>query len=154
MSKGTVIKNLTKEIHCNEKYPENMNVLITNKKSEDAIVYEGDMFSVDNKEQVLLRGLLSYKQTLEDLLDAGHTLKKSAKNRCKNIIHNLECITMDEHDILSLDEDEDNVESVNYTKRILTQMEDVIYNHRENIKDVQNLTKEVLTSLMFVSTMT
>jgi hypothetical protein len=48
------VPNLVRDVHFNEKYPENHNICITNKRTKDARVYDGKRWVTINKSACLL----------------------------------------------------------------------------------------------------
>lgn len=60
------VPNLVESVHFNDKYPENKNICITNKRTNDAKVFDGEKWKTMNKDTLLTEIVDTYERELNN----------------------------------------------------------------------------------------
>jgi len=136
--KGGAIRRLTEVLCCDDNHPENMNVLIKNKKGTDAMIYDGEKFSTENKQQVYLRRLVVYRELIRNLMEQFQ-LNRRERNKCSNIIENLNSIIEEEDHLFISEETDDDDANGKYINTVIDQIENLLYDKRTDVGKIQKL---------------
>lgn len=83
--KFLAVPTLIGNIHFNEKYPQNMNISVTNKRNKEAKVFDGERWKTVDKDELINEIINSYERELEDFaLEQGDTDYQEKYERIKN----------------------------------------------------------------------
>jgi hypothetical protein len=134
--KGEFTENLTKHIHCNNDYPENMNVLVNSKKSDDALVYDGERYATVKKMDIYLKRLVVYKQLMADLIQQ-YEIPRAQRNDIKNLIGGFESIINEGHNKYVLSDDDNDSEDTECVKNLIEKINNLFYDARDDVRKVK-----------------
>jgi hypothetical protein len=128
------IPNLIKGIHFNENYPENQNIYVTNRRTDDVLIYNGHDWIVSSKEKVLGDLYDKKVEILEEFKDDDENgyFKKLSASQQKSL----------NRFINSNDNKEDDPIDAKKIKKIMKDIKYIVYNNRNipmkhNIKKLQ-----------------